>query len=459
MPDEEGVLHPAFSCSFFGHFKWSAGSFFHLVLVTCSPIRKAMATFASFSESAYFRIGLVELRALHGKERLVPLYTYFPQNGHLELRFESGDPVSLEQLELYRRNGIKHLWCPIEFKDEWEDSWNVATNATQAAAATPGATQKKAASAALRPIPDVQSLSPLPSAVLSPRPADLDAKLDQVKNEAAQDAIEALLAPEFKPRERQVLLASIATQLTTRLRGLGAEDSVRIDQVLTSFQNLTDEIVQALVETQGSREVLAAVAKLKEMVPQHSGVCSSLSLILAMGLGHTDRTLLVDLSVAATLHDLGLCRISPELISKNWDELSAADSERFAAHVQQSLQMIDEKGIQISARSKTWIAQHHERFDGQGFPMKLKGDELSEFSQLLSLVDQMDDWMSGKRGYRRHSPIEALGILKSSTAFRPGLVDSVILLFGGDLQKLLIAHPNPDGWIEPPQQEGSRGAL
>jgi HD-GYP domain-containing protein (c-di-GMP phosphodiesterase class II) len=57
----------------------------------------------------------------------------------------------------------------------------------------------------------------------------------------------------------------------------------------------------------------------------------------------------------------------------------------------------------LSDEQVSWIAQHHERFDGKGYPEALKGDEISEGACLLALADSWDAMTTA----RSYSPAKA----------------------------------------------------
>jgi HD-GYP domain-containing protein (c-di-GMP phosphodiesterase class II) len=53
-----------------------------------------------------------------------------------------------------------------------------------------------------------------------------------------------------------------------------------------------------------------------------------------------------------------------------------------------------------------WIAQHHERYDGTGYPLALAGDQISEGAALLALADSWDA-MTSERSYSPPKPEHA----------------------------------------------------
>jgi putative two-component system response regulator len=77
---------------------------------------------------------------------------------------------------------------------------------------------------------------------------------------------------------------------------------------------------------------------------------------------------------------------------------------------------------------------HHERWDGNGYPLRLKGAEIPLIGQVLALVDTWDA-MTSDRAYRKGMSVEkALRILfeeRLKGQFNPLLVDKFIAFVAG----------------------------
>jgi HD-GYP domain-containing protein (c-di-GMP phosphodiesterase class II) len=74
------------------------------------------------------------------------------------------------------------------------------------------------------------------------------------------------------------------------------------------------------------------------------------------------------------------------------------------------------------------ILHHHERFDGKGYPNKLKGEEIPIGARIVHVVDAYDTMVSA-RAYRDMLPAElAISELRknSGTQFDPAVVDAFI---------------------------------
>ncbi len=134
-----------------------------------------------------------------------------------------------------------------------------------------------------------------------------------------------------------------------------------------------------------------------------------------------------DLEQAAILHDIGKIGIDDSLLHKV-DELSLNDIDRLRQHPMIGMRILEP--IQFMSRVREIIGQHHERFDGQGYPLGLSGEKLLFEARILSVADSYDA-MTSDRPYRKALPREvALKELKqhTGTQFDPRVVTAFIEL-------------------------------
>lgn len=132
-----------------------------------------------------------------------------------------------------------------------------------------------------------------------------------------------------------------------------------------------------------------------------------------------------DLEQAAILHDIGKIGIDDSLLHKV-DELSLNDIDRLRQHPIIGMRILEP--IQFMTRVREIIGQHHERYDGQGYPMGLSGDKLLLEARILAVSDSYDA-MTSDRPYRKALPKEvALKELEqhTGTQFDPRVAQAFI---------------------------------
>jgi HD domain len=132
------------------------------------------------------------------------------------------------------------------------------------------------------------------------------------------------------------------------------------------------------------------------------------------------------LTLAGLVHDIGLFAVPQSLITK---------SGRLTHEERTLIDQHPELGYQAIRRANPkydWLAQvvrqAHERWNGQGYPNRLKGRQISEFAQIVGVVDVFDALVS-PRGYRRrffpHEAVREL-IVAERTAFPRKIVKVLV---------------------------------
>jgi HD-GYP domain-containing protein (c-di-GMP phosphodiesterase class II) len=154
---------------------------------------------------------------------------------------------------------------------------------------------------------------------------------------------------------------------------------------------------------------------------------------------------------AALLHDIGKMGI-PSQILKKTGPLTPEEWEEIRKHPSAGRAIIEKTFLKNAGPI---IEQHHERYDGTGYPLGLKGDEILIEARIISVVDAFDA-MSSERPYRKAmTNDEIIAELRrcSGTQFDPKVVEALI--------DVISAYP-PDvsfgeykRFSEAPQRAGS----
>jgi HD-GYP domain-containing protein (c-di-GMP phosphodiesterase class II) len=169
----------------------------------------------------------------------------------------------------------------------------------------------------------------------------------------------------------------------------------------------------------------------------HSSRAATLAILFAMAFDHTDPLFLSELGVAGFLHDIGKLKLGIPLATFPSQNVTKADQDLWESHSEASIALIEKYCPEISERTKLWIMQHHERFGGGGYPLKLEGYKVDDISQLLAAADLIDELASGRwdekcRGLR--GAFEALEAFDQEQTFPQ--------YFNPDLLKTLLGWAN-----------------
>ena len=168
---------------------------------------------------------------------------------------------------------------------------------------------------------------------------------------------------------------------------------------------------------------------------QHSNRVTQISLALAKAMNCTTEEQDI-LNVAGLLHDIGKIGIRDEILLKP-GRLSRDEFSIIQQHPIIGADIMDNLGLWH--REKLIVRSHHERFDGTGYPDRLKGRDIPLLARILSVADVYDA-IASDRAYRKR--MEEKRILEimyggAGTQFDPEIIDIFRQLYkSGEVAKL-----------------------
>lgn len=162
----------------------------------------------------------------------------------------------------------------------------------------------------------------------------------------------------------------------------------------------------------------------------HSVRVAKYAVMLAEKMGYEGEHLR-QVEYAALLHDVGKIGI-PDVILNKSSELTPEEYEIIKSHPVIGGRILSEiTEIPNIALGAKW---HHERYDGQGYPDRLKGEEIPEIARIICVADTYDA-MASKRSYRDVLPqhIVRKEIAKGrGSQFDPAIADIMLELIDAD---------------------------
>ncbi len=154
---------------------------------------------------------------------------------------------------------------------------------------------------------------------------------------------------------------------------------------------------------------------------RHSTRVTELSMRIGKALGLPTEDLDV-LKVSASLHDIGKVGVPDRILLKK-GKLTPAEMEIIKRHPDIGFDILSP--IIPMKKDAKIIRHHHERYDGNGYPLGLRGEEIPFLSRIITLADAFDA-MTSDRPYRKALPYSiALQEIKRcrATQFDPDIVD------------------------------------
>jgi HD-GYP domain-containing protein (c-di-GMP phosphodiesterase class II) len=132
---------------------------------------------------------------------------------------------------------------------------------------------------------------------------------------------------------------------------------------------------------------------------------------------------LADLAVGALFHDIGMTKLPLDIVSRVGN-LSDEEVKLIRSHPEEGFSML-RQNHDISVVSAHVSFQHHERYNGTGYPRGVAGEAIHEFARVTAVADVFDSMTTEKMYRRAKSTQEALSHIKSKSKieFDPQVVE------------------------------------
>ena len=199
-----------------------------------------------------------------------------------------------------------------------------------------------------------------------------------------------------------------------------------------SIDKIADELIEDILS---NKNVLLSLVDIKNMDSYTYAHCVNVavvSLILGISL-NIPKIHLKYLCIGALIHDIGKTFIPCDVLQKP-SKLTDEEYEIIKSHPKLGYDFISEN-FNFSSFTKSIVLQHHERFDGLGYPNHLEGEKINYLARIVSIADVYDALTSDRPYKRAMCPNDVLEYLMSNsgTFFDPSIVEV--------FSKVIIPYP------------------
>ena len=211
------------------------------------------------------------------------------------------------------------------------------------------------------------------------------------------------------------------------------------EEVVDKLQSNVSEFIEHVREDSLTAEAIQALSLRDKNIVDHSVNVANLSVYLAMALGYGHQDVLENIYLGSIFHDYGKAKI-PRNVLENKDTQKYQQS--IVEHPEKSLKIIRKtKGIPEAVYQI--IFQHHEQCNGEGYPMGLKGEEINEFAQIVSLANVFHNILEENRHllYRDQYKMALTFVSKNigrhwNPKYFPRAMEALNIAFGRPLKSL-----------------------
>ena len=209
----------------------------------------------------------------------------------------------------------------------------------------------------------------------------------------------------LKPFDADVALGSLYRALQKKkLEREVQEYRLHLEEMVSErTQQLRTALQQTERSYEDTLEALGAAIDLRDSpTAGHSRRVFLYSMELAKSIGGLEQEIR-SIAMGAWLHDIGKLA-TPDRVLLKPGPLTDSEWEIMRRHARIGYDLV--KSISFLAGAAEIVLTHHERFDGSGYPQKMKGDEIPFGARIFAVADTLDA-MTSDRPYRAALPLQA----------------------------------------------------
>jgi len=251
-------------------------------------------------------------------------------------------------------------------------------------------------------------------------------------------------------------LSKYFSQATTGLRDMIADPNLPLEEKTKKIYDVSKEIMKDFFEFNASPKILKSSEQVVEIMDDclsdadadfhaifqvtandyytytHSVNVGLYCLAYGVKTGMSSNDIR-NLGLAGMLHDVGKSKIDPGILNKN-GKLTDEEFQVIKAHSSQGREMLETMHcfptcvIQVAG-------QHHEKYDGNGYPDGLAGEEIAHFARICKVTDVYDA-LTTRRSYKKAlTPFDALVVMRKEmeNEFDLEILGKFIRFMGPDL--------------------------
>ena len=207
--------------------------------------------------------------------------------------------------------------------------------------------------------------------------------------------------------------ASLENEIKTMYKSLGVNrrtSRMELDGILGIIKNLTQKFtpysgkVPSLLNLD-LESTLSLMGNVDDYLYRHSVNVAVLSLLIGLELNLSEEDL-EKLTIGALLHDVGKLFVNQDIINKR-GILTDDEYEQVKKHSAEGYKYLREI-YEMPTKSYVGILQHHERYDGLGYPNQVKGKDIFLFGRIIAIADVYDAITSDRPHRKAMLPTEAM---------------------------------------------------
>lgn len=219
---------------------------------------------------------------------------------------------------------------------------------------------------------------------------------------------------------KSVISDELRVQAVKSIKGI-YNDPSNVSNSITTVENLAKSIIYEILNNKNIMVNMVDIKTFDDYMYSHSVNVAVLSSVIGMAM-HLDNTKIEKLTASALLHDIGKVFMPKDIVNKV-EKLTKEEEKLYKSHPEKGYRYIKQY-YTVPVTTYVGILQHHERYDGYGYPDGKRGEEISKFGRVLCLCDAYDNLVSERPNKKAYLPSDAIEYIMANNGqiFDPKLV-------------------------------------
>ena len=178
---------------------------------------------------------------------------------------------------------------------------------------------------------------------------------------------------------------------------INVENKSKVDNDIKQVNKIVENMVDELIQNRNLMVNMVDIKLFDDYTYFHSVNVAILSIIIGISLS-LNKNELYKLGMGALLHDIGKVFVTKDILNKN-GKLTDDEFDIMKLHPWQGYNYIKSR-FNLPIKSCIGVLEHHEKYDGTGYPNKKVGDSICLFGRIISIADVYDA-LTSDRHYRK----------------------------------------------------------
>ncbi|MCX8063541.1 MAG: HD-GYP domain-containing protein, partial [Candidatus Hydrogenedentes bacterium] len=216
---------------------------------------------------------------------------------------------------------------------------------------------------------------------------------------------EILSDKNISPEKKSEVIYNVTTQAVKEMLS-----DPRAGDLVPRSKHIVEASIEYFLHEDKALECMLKVLSFDYYTHTHSVNVSMFAIFLAKEVG-IDGAELLRFGMGALLHDIGKCRVDPEIVNFP-GKLSPEQFEKMKKHPEYGFDILTAEQNLKDELVLDVVKHHHEKLNGKGYPDKLTGNEISLYARISAIADIFDA-LTTRRSYKNAFPsFDALKLMK-----------------------------------------------